>query len=224
MNFNYINIENWKRKERFEHYLNEVRCTYSMTVNIDITKLQEVRKGQNIKLYPILIFLLSDVVNRHEEFRMDFDKQGKLGCWDIVHPLYTVFHKENETFSSLWTKYDSCFSVFYNHYQKDMEQYGSVGGFSPKDNIPANHFSVSSIPWTTFTGFNLNVYGDGTYLRPIFTFGKYFEQEGKTLLPLSVQVHHAACDGFHVSRLINEFEKLANKDELWRNYNERKQI
>ncbi len=25
-------------------------------------------------------------------------------------------------------------------------------------------------------------------------------------LPLAVQVHHAVCDGFHVSRLINELQ------------------
>lgn len=82
--------------------------------------------------------------------------------------------------------------------------------------MPKNIFSVSSIPWTTFTGFNLNVYTDGSYLRPIFTFGKCFEQDGKTLLPLSVQVHHAVCDGFHVSRFIDDFQKLVNDDTLRR--------
>lgn len=214
MIFKYIDMEKWNRREWFEHYLNEVKCTYSMTVNIDITKLQVIRKIQNIKLYPILIFFLSDVVNKYEEFRMDFDEHGKLGYWNIVHPLYTIFNKENETFSGIWSEYEKSFLTFYNHYQRDVIQYMKIGGFSPKKNIPANHFSVSSIPWTSFTGFNLNVYGDGTYLKPIFTFGRYFEQEGKTLLPLSVQVHHAVCDGFHVSRLIEEFQDLVNKGEL----------
>ena len=214
MNFHYIDIEIWKRREWFEHYLNKVRCTYSMTVNIDITKLQFIRQEQKIKLYPVLIHMLSKVVNRHEEFRIDFDEHGELGCWDIVHPLYTVFDRENETFSALWTEYNCDFPTFYHLYQQDIAEYGSVGRFSPKDNVPLNNFSVSSIPWTSFTGFNLNVYAEGTYLRPIFTFGKYFEQNGRTLLPLSVQVHHAVCDGFHVSRLISEFQDLADKGGL----------
>lgn len=219
MNFHYIDIENWSRKEWFEHYLNEVRCTYSITVNIDITRLQIARKEQKIKLYPVLIYLLSVVVNKYEEFRIDYDEyteQGRLGYWDTVHPVYTVFHKDSGTFSSLWTEHDNCFSVFYDRYQKDIAKYGSVERFSPKENVPKNIFSVSIIPWTTFTGFNLNVYTDGSYLRPIFTFGKYFEQDGATLLPLSVQVHHAVCDGFHVSRFIDEFQKLVNDDTLWR--------
>ena len=214
MSFNLIDMEKWKRKEWFEHYLNEVRCTYSMTVNIDITNLQVIRKTQNVKLYPILIFFLSEVVNKFEEFRMDFDDYGKLGYWDIVHPSYTIFNQESETFSSIWTEYEVNFLKFYNLYQRDVKQYMQVGGFAPKNNTPPNHFSISSIPWTSFTGFNLNIYGNGTYLRPIFTFGKYFEQEGKVLLPLSVQVHHAVCDGFHVSRLIEEFQDLVNKMRL----------
>ena len=214
MGFNLIDMKKWKRKEWFEHYLNEVRCTYSMTVNIDITKLQVIRKTQNVKLYPILIFFLSKVVNKFEEFRMDFDDYGKLGYWDIVHPSYTIFNQESETFSSIWTEYEVNFLKFYNLYQRDVKQYMQVGGFAPKNNTPPNHFSISSIPWTSFTGFNLNIYGNGTYLRPIFTFGKYFEQEGKVLLPLSVQVHHAVCDGFHVSRLIEEFQDLVNKMRL----------
>lgn len=214
MGFNLIDMEKWKRKEWFEHYLNEVRCTYSMTVNIDITNLQVIRKTHNVKLYPILIFFLSEVVNKFEEFRMDFDDYGKLGYWDIVHPSYTIFNQESETFSSIWTEYEVNFLKFYNLYQRDVKQYMQVGGFAPKNNTPPNHFSISSIPWTSFTGFNLNIYGNGTYLRPIFTFGKHFEQEGKVLLPLSVQVHHAVCDGFHVSRLIEEFQDLVNKMRL----------
>ena len=36
-----------------------------------------------------------------------------------------------------------------------------------------------------------------------------FRQEGeRVLLPLAVQVHHAVCDGFHLSRLIADVEAL----------------
>ena len=79
---------------------------------------------------------------------------------------------------------------------------------NPKPGLPENVFPISSLPWTTFTGFNLNITSDGTYLFPIFTFGKYFIRGKKTLIPLSVQVHHAVCDGFHVSRFINDLQSV----------------
>jgi chloramphenicol O-acetyltransferase type A len=47
-------------------------------------------------------------------------------------------------------------------------------------------------------------------LFPMFTFGKYYEQDGKVLLPLAVQVHHSVCDGFHVARMFNELQEMCD--------------
>ena len=58
-----------------------------------------------------------------------------------------------------------------------------------------------------FTGFNINVFDEGKFLLPIFTMGKFFERDGKRLLPLAIQVHHAVCDGYHVGVFV---EKLQN--------------
>ena len=35
MAFKLIDIENWERREFYEHFINEVVCTYSAVVNID---------------------------------------------------------------------------------------------------------------------------------------------------------------------------------------------
>lgn len=80
-----------------------------------------------------------------------------------------------------------------------------------KPNLPDNNFCVSMIPWTTFEGFNLNLQKGYDYLKPIFTMGKYYEENGKTHLPLAIQVHHAVCDGFHVCRFVNELQELIDE-------------
>lgn len=73
--------------------------------------------------------------------------------------------------------------------------------------MPPNVFTISSIPWVSFTGFNLNLPKATDYLLPIFTTGKYFQENGKTWLPIAIQVHHAVCDGYHLSRFVNELQK-----------------
>jgi chloramphenicol O-acetyltransferase type A len=88
--------------------------------------------------------------------------------------------------------------------------FGNNYGMDAKTNTPANIFPISSLPWATFTGFNLSIFIDGSYLLPIFTYGKYFQQDGKYLIPLSIQVQHAVCDGFHVSELISEIQQICN--------------
>lgn len=210
MKFNMIDIQNWNRKEYFEHYFNSVPCTYSMTVNIDITTLLATIKDHDLGLYPVMIYGISTIVNRHVEFRMAVDEQGNVGFYDELNPSYTIFHKDDETFSDLWTVYNSNFQTFHINYLSDMEQFGNVKSMIGKPTKGNNIFTISCIPWTTFNGFNLNLEKGYSYLLPIFTIGKYFFENDKTLMPLSIQIHHAVCDGFHVARFVNELQEWGN--------------
>lgn len=210
MGFKLIEVSKWSRKEYFDHYLNQVTCTYSMTLNLDLTDLiKEIRRA-GIKLYPTMIYLLSRIVNKHEEFRTAIDSNGQVGVFDLLHPSYTIFQKDSETFTNIWTEYSPSFSEFYEGYLLDIKSYGEIKSFIAKPNMPENVINISSIPWVSFTGFNLNLPKVTDYLLPIFTTGKYFEQNGKTWLPVAIQVHHAVCDGFHIARFVNELQEAMN--------------
>ncbi len=206
MDYTIIDRDAWKRKEYFEHYLSSVPCTYSMTVKLDITNIRQ--KG--LKLYPTMLYLLTTVVNRHEQFRMALDDQDKLILYATMNPCYTVFHKEAKTFSNIWTTYSSDYETFCRHYEQDIADYGNIEQFIAKPNTPPNSFTVSMIPWATFDAFNLNI-SNFKYLIPIFTIGKFLENNGRFYLPLAVQVHHAVCDGFHVCCFVNELQELLNE-------------
>ncbi|MEK6312214.1 MAG: CatA-like O-acetyltransferase [Curtobacterium sp.] len=43
-------------------------------------------------------------------------------------------------------------------------------------------------------------------MLPVFTIGRYRYVEGRTIMPIAVQVNHAAVDGFHGSRLFAELQ------------------
>lgn len=213
--FNPIEIDTWSRKPYFEHYFNDVRCTYSMSADTDITRLLAAVKARGIKLYPALIHAIATVVNRHSEFRTCFDREGRLGIWEKMNPSFTIFHDEDKTFSSIWTSYSESFHEFHTGYLDDMDKYGSVRRFAGKPDEPPNTFPISCIPWVSFTGFNLNIDKGGTFLLPIFTIGKYFGRDGTVQLPLAVQLHHAVCDGYHAGVLFRELQELADNAEEW---------
>ena len=204
MLFEKIDTEHWCRKEYFEHYFSNVPCTYSMTAKIDITRIKERQQ----KLYPAMLYYLTTVVNRHIEFRTAINENGELGVYSEMLPCYTVFHKDTETFSNLWTEYKPNLEDFCVAYENDLLKYGEQHGMSGKPNIPSNSFTVSMLPWTTFEGFNLNLQKGYDYLIPIFTMGNYFQEKERIILPIAIQVHHAVCDGFHVCRFINELQEL----------------
>lgn len=207
--------DQWPRQEHFRHYMDNVRCTYSLTVQIDITELHGAFKTNSIKAYPAQIYMLASVVNRLREFRMGVSEQGEAGYWDVLHPSYTVFNTESKTFSSIWTTYDEVFSAFYSACTEDIARYSHATAFAPKQGEPPNIFTVSSIPWIDFTAFNLNVYSDGTYLTPIFTLGKYVEREDKILMPLAMQLHHSACDGYHAGLFVEALRDMTQKYQNW---------
>ncbi|MEA5060001.1 Chloramphenicol acetyltransferase [bioreactor metagenome] len=213
MKFHRINMDTWHRKTTFQQFSAGTPCTYSITVNLDITKLLLEMKKRNLKIFPTFLYGIATVVNRHSEFRMDFDEHGNVGFYDYASPCYTVFHSETETFTNVWTAYDPEFSSFYHNYEEDMETYQD-DIHNSKPVATESLFHVSCIPWASFTGFNLNLEKGYTYLSPILTLGKYFAENGRMLLPLAVQVHHAVCDGFHTARFVNELQEWADTFSL----------
>ena len=79
MGFEILNFENYERKEHFLHYLNNVSCSYSISVNLDITSLLAELKKRNIHFYPVILFAITTIANKHSELRMALDEKGRLG-------------------------------------------------------------------------------------------------------------------------------------------------
>lgn len=87
----------------------------------------------------------------------------------------------------------------------DIEQSKPLQGPRWKEE-PPNRFYVSCIPWLHYRGFNMQMYGDGKLLCPIFTWGKFERSGDKTVMPLTIQIHHASADGFHIAQLFQELQ------------------
>ena len=199
-----IDMETWPRREFYEHFIRDVVCSYAITVNVDITPL----KGQ--QLYPAMIWLLTRTVNDMPEFRTCLTPEGP-GIYDDMHPMYTVFNRENKNFSGIWSYYSEDYGEFLKAYQEDERVYSQSTRYAPKDGTPANSFNISMVPWLEFTGFNINVFDEGKFLLPVFTMGKYFERDGQRFLPLAIQVHHAVCDGYHVGMFVERLQGYVDK-------------
>lgn len=209
-----IDLAAWARREHFEHYLRRVPCTYAMTVELDATAFAAALRESSRKTYLAQIWALATVVNAHEEFRMCLAEAEDGGgsrvpaIWPVVHPMFTVFNPERETFAAVWAPYDPDFGAFHDAAAPLLAEHAAATEFFPQGAPPPNVFDVSSIPWASFTGFTLNIESGWEYLAPIFTLGKYALRGDRVLLPLAVQIHHAAADGFHTARLVNELQVL----------------
>lgn len=92
-----IDINNWNRREHF-HAFRAIECSFSVTVNIDVTHALSIFKQKHYKFYPVMIYLITSAVNQSPALKMSMQDET-LVKWDIAHPSYTIFHPESETFS-----------------------------------------------------------------------------------------------------------------------------
>lgn len=208
--FTPVDLAAWPRRAHYAHYL-EIDCSYSLTAEIDVTNLA----GE--KFYPAMLWLITSAVNALPAFRMDRTAAG-LGVYDRMHPSYTIFHPENETFSAIWTPFHENYADFRAAYDADQAAFGKVQGFVTKPDRPDNSFDVSMLPWVPFTGFDLHVRPKTPWLRPIFTIGRRTERQGRAVVPVAAQVHHAVCDGYHVGQF---FEQLSARAHDFKNQTNR---
>jgi len=70
---------------------------------------------------------------------------------------------------------------------------------------------ITCIPWISFTHLSHTISINRNDSVPRISWGKYFEQDGKVLLPFSVQVHHAFVDGVHVGQYFERLQTYLNQ-------------
>lgn len=139
---------------------------------------------------------------------MNYDQEGNLGIYDVVHPRYPVFHESDKRISILWTEYSENFNVFYDRFISDINTYGEKRSMAAKGIFPSNCFDMSLLPWSSFTSFDCPSTNDVVWLPPFVMVGRFFEDNERFLLPVSISVHHAKCDEYHVSKFFGEFQYL----------------
>lgn len=206
-------MDTWERKDCFNHFFNNAKCTYSITVNIDITNLYTYIKNNNLKLYPVFTWIVSRAVNNYPEFKMAFDNEGRLGFYDEIGPSYSVLNEKTKVMSDLYTSFSSSFAEFYNDMNNSLTNYKQDPHFTSE--FKNNFFIVSCLPWINYSSFNVNNEGSTPFLFPMVTWGKFIEAGNKITMPVTIQIHHAAADGYHCSLFFSDVTEMSLNPEKY---------
>lgn len=211
-----IDAESWVRYDHFRHFTDEAPCTIWLTDDIDVTEVYEACHRSGRSFYITVLYAVAKVINSHDEFKMHAVDSPEFpylmpAVWDRVDPVHNVFHEDSETYTSTFTLYHEDYSTFYSYAEADIERARRLKVMS----VPAgdNTFEASALPWRHFT--SVGAVSEGIPLSPIVAWGKFIDRCGMRQLPLSIQISHAAADGYHLARFLNEVEatlsSLANE-------------
>ena len=211
MNFTPIDLQTWPRGQMFYYFSQMAPTGYSMTVNVDVTEMRKTIREAGLKFFPAYLWLVTKNLNRQTEFKVA-EKDGVLGFYDSLRPLYASFHENDHTFSLMWTEYTDGFLQFHQAYLENQAQFGHNHGVlcQPQTPPPANAYTVSCVPWVSFTHFAVHSYENKPYYFPSVEAGKFFEEAGRILMPLSITCHHATTDGYHIKCFLDSLQEDIN--------------
>ena len=74
----------------------------------------------------------------------------------------------------------------------------------------ANHpnwFDASYISWLSYDAMHIELPDGYLYFLPIINWGKYREENGRLMMPVSVRLNHAVADGYLVANVFRLLEK-----------------
>lgn len=208
MKYTKIDMNTWDRGRLFETYIKSMRVVMSMTADINAAPLLKLTKTYGLKFYPAMIWAVLKTVNARGEFKYGWGERGELIKWDFVSPSYAEFHKDDEKCTKTVTEYSGDLFDFHARFLEDRERYKNCRGFATEQ--PPNFFDVSCLPWLRYRSFDMHVFDGGKFLAPVITWGKYEREGGRCLMPLTMNIHHAVADGFHLARFFLELQELIN--------------
>lgn len=207
MFFTPIDLQRWPRAQMFCYFSKMAPTGYSITVQVDVTKLRATVKEAGSKFFPAYLWLVTKNLNRQIEFKVAL-KDGQPGYYDTLTPLYASFHEDDHTFSLMWTPYSEQFSAFYGLYLENQRRYGNTHGvLSQPQPPPENAYTVSCVPWIHFDAFSVHSDESKPYFFPSVEAGRFEEQDGRWLMPLSLTCHHATTDGYHVNCFLDALQQ-----------------
>ena len=205
--FNEIEMKTWPRAELFYYFSQMAPTGYSLTVDVDVTNIIKVTKEKGFKFFPAYLWLVTKCLNKQTEFKCAV-KDGKIGYYDTLTPLYATWHEDTKTFSFMWTEFSEDFRTFHEAYIRNQEKYGSNHGvLSQPGTPPENAYTVSTLPWINFSHFAVNSYENKPYYFPSIEAGKYHQDGERIIMPLSISCHHATTDGWHITTFLEDLRE-----------------
>lgn len=207
MNYKHLEMSTFKRKEHFK-YFNSLSYPYvGLTVNVDITDLQKKVKAENLPFFLTVCYCVSRAANGVPEFRQRI-LDHQIIEFDNCKTSHTVA-LDDGTYCYCTLDSSMPFSDYLPYAIREQEAAKQNKTIDEEEDGPLDKFFISTLPWVSYVSLvqPVPIPADS---NPRITWGKYFVQDAKTWMPVSVLCHHGLVDGMHIAR----FYSLLNKHIL----------
>lgn len=202
MDYKCVDMDAYKRKAHFE-YFNSLAYPYvGVTVNVDITGLKEAVSRKRLPFFLTVCYCVGRAANEVPEFRQRI-QEGQIVEFGHCRTSHTVA-LDDGTYCYCNLESNKPFRDYITYAVREQEKAKEEATIHEDDNL--DMIFISTVPWISYTSLIQPVPMPADS-NPRITWGKYFRQEGRILLPVSVLCHHALVDGLHIAMFYELLEK-----------------
>lgn len=204
MTYQWIDMENFPRRDHFNYFSSLTYPYVGVTVNVDITEVLRTIKERKLPFFLTVCYCVSRAANSVPEFRQRI-RDGKIIQFDRCRTSHTLA-LEDGTFCYCALEDNMPLDDFLARgklAQEDAKAHPSIDE-DPEEVL--DKFFVTTLPWISYSSLIQPVPMPADS-HPRISWGKYFTQEGRVLLPLSVLCHHALVDGIHIAAFYQALDR-----------------
>lgn len=201
-----IDRKTWKRNMHCQIFQDSLEPQYCISLELEITNFLNMVKGHNYSFTFAFIYAVCKCANEIEEFRYRF-LDGEVVLYDIIHTSFSYLDEETELFKFVSVPMQENMETYIKAAEEKVRKQKEYFAAPPAN----DEFSFSPLPWISYTHISHTISGNRENSIPLFDWGKFFEREGKVILPFSVQVHHSFVDGVHVGRFVEKLQDYLNR-------------
>lgn len=207
----YIDIENWKRKGHFDFFHRMDYPQFNICMDINVTNLIKFTKQNELSFYYSMVFVTTSVINMIDDFKYRI-RGDEVVVHDKIHPSFTDMNKngEDDLFKLITVELTDDiyeFEKIAKETSENQQNYFELDKLTGRDDL----VFITCIPWISFTHISHTISLNKNDSVPRISWGKYYKQGDKILLPFSVQVNHALLDGFHIGKYIEKLQEFIDK-------------
>ena len=187
-------------------FRNSVEPAFCVTFEVDVTNFLEKARKQNLSFTLSMVYAVCKCANEIEAFRYRF-LDGQVVLFDKIDTAFTYLNKETELFKVVNVPMaDTLEEYVESATQIANEQKAYFTG--PLGN---DVFQCSPMPFLTYTHISHTNSGKKDHATPLFDWGKYYEKDGRMVMPVSVQAHHSFVDGIHIGKFAEKLQNYLNR-------------
>ena len=225
MSYHRIDLETYKRRDHFEHFLLMEDPFVNMTVQMEITSWFKRLKEKGDPFFLCFQYAVAKAANRIVEFRQRIQEQGIVE-FDVCGVSYTVALPDG-TYRYCNLNVDQALDAYIEE-GKRKQAIALQTEHLEEEGDPLGLFFISCLPWTSYESLEMP-HPNRYFSNPSITWGKYHMEKKLMLengrvvekeiveIPVTVLVNHALVDGIHLgmfyTNLEEELEKMFKEKE-----------